>query len=459
MNFNKVKLMNIEEILIIKNGRENYGISTSDINQIARVPLLMPLPLRPSGVRGLCAISGNIVTMLDMNLLLDMGEVEYDNEKSRLLSLNDEFSSSALLVSEVFNTLEIKEDNIEYIDKEDDPVVAIYKYEESLIQIISLEVLFCKINRVEIEAKEVTNGKVKLEVIREEETNRFLIFAMANEKYALNIDFLREIILADIVYTDIAGSSDEVLGLITLRDELLIVIDLRKHYGFKIKNSYKNRILIASHEGKKIGLLVDEIIDIKNYAKKDIEYMGDSFDDKKIAGVIHDENSLISFFDEEVLNYLFKENEAFIDHEIQDSKSEENLENIMEVIVFKLSSKEYAFEVKNVAEIIDIVDSTHVAYTDSIIDGIINIRGQIVTIVSLFEKLNIPAKVDENSKIIVCNIDDVKIGFVVDSVSDILDVKEDELREQDDDLFTNVLHLENGTRLVLSMDIDKIISN
>ena len=84
--------MQIEEILIIKNGSESYGISTEDISQISRVPSLMQLPLRPSGVRGLCAVSGSIVTMLDMNLLLDMEEVDFDNEKSRLVLLNDELS-------------------------------------------------------------------------------------------------------------------------------------------------------------------------------------------------------------------------------------------------------------------------------------------------------------------------------------------------------------------------------
>ena len=95
--------MNINEILIIKNGNESYGVSTDDINQIARVPMLMPLPLRPFGVRGLCAVSGNIVSVIDMNLLLDKEEVDYDNYTSRLISLNGSLSSSSLLVSEVYN--------------------------------------------------------------------------------------------------------------------------------------------------------------------------------------------------------------------------------------------------------------------------------------------------------------------------------------------------------------------
>lgn len=450
--------MNIQEILVIKNGSQSYGISTSEISQIARVPMLMQLPLRPSGVRGLCAVSGNIATMVDMNLLLSLPEVDYENDKTRLIILNGVLASSTLLVSEVYNTVEIDQEKLESVDESNDPIIGIYKHEDGLIQIVSVEVLFSKISKVEIEAKDIRSGKVTYETKKEEDTSRFLIFSMESEKYALNIDYLREIILAEIEFTNIAGTSDEVLGLITLRDELLIVIDLRKHYGFSTKESYKNRILIASHNGKKIGLLVDEIIDIKSFLSKDIEYMKDSFKDNKISGVIHEDDNIISFFDSDVLEKLFEQNRTFIDEE--KVKQEEDISNktIMEVIVFKLASKEYSFDIASVAEIIDTVPSTQVALTDDLIDGIINIRGQIIAIISLFEKLNIPRIVNEDSKIIICEIDGIKIGFIVDSVSDILNISQDQIREQEDELFPKVLYLDDGNRLVLSMDIDKIFS-
>ncbi|MFA6195679.1 MAG: chemotaxis protein CheW [Sulfurimonas sp.] len=450
--------MQIKEILIIKNSHESYGISTRDINQISRVPMLMPLPLRPEGVRGLCAVSGNIVCMIDMNLLLDMNEVDYKADKSRLLSLNGAFASNALLVSEVYNTVEIEEKNIEYINNENDPIIAIYKYKESLVQIISLDILISRIQKVKIQAKDIKNKNAKVEKIKEENADKFLIFSLENEKFALNIEYLREIVLADIKITEIAGSASDVLGLITLREELLLVVDLRTYYGFKTKNSYKNRILVASCDDKKIGLLVDEIIDIKSYVSKDVEYMSENFQSDKIAGVIHDKESLISFFDKDVLERLFGENEAFIDSKSTNLLSYETQENVTEVIVFKLAGKEYAFNIESVAEIIDIVNSTKVAFTNEIIDGIINIRGQVITIVSLFKKLNIQTKINEDSKIIICNIKNTRIGFIVDSVSDILNIKADEIREQENKLFTNVLHLNNGKRLVLSMDIDEILT-
>ena len=449
--------MQIEEILIIKNAQENYAVSTDDINQISRVPELMPLPLRPFGIRGLCSVGGNIVSMVDMNQLLDMQEVDIADHKSRVISLNEDLSSNTLLVSDVYNTVEIDQSRIEYINKEDDPVIAIYKYEDSLIQVLSLEKLFSKMRKVSIQAQEVTAGKIKEVQAVEEPSNRFLIFAMGSEKYALEIDYLQEIILAEHTYTDVAGSDDDLLGLITLRNELLTVIDLRVYYGFEPKNSDSNRILVISHNAKKIGLCIDSIIDIKSFYKKDIEYLSDTFDGNKIAGVIHDEDSLISFFNNKLLEEVLDKNASFIESSNSELTKESDENFAMETIVFKLGDKEYAFDVTGVDEIIDIVDSTTVAFTDSAICGIINIRGQIVTMVSLFDKLNIKTEINEDSKIIICNIADNRIGFVVDSVSDILSIKEDDIREEHDEYFSGILYLDNGERLVLLMDVDKLV--
>ncbi|MDQ7043968.1 MAG: chemotaxis protein CheW [Sulfurimonas sp.] len=450
--------MQIQEILIVQNDHENYGISTEYINQISRVPDLMPLPLRPSGVRGLCSVGGNVVAMVDMNLLLGFKEVDINEHKSRVVSLNGELSSNTLLVSDVYNTVEIEQENIDYLENRDDPVIAIYKYKDLLVQVLSLEELFLKINRVNIPAKEVVTGKVKEKSIAEEDSTRFLIFSMSRERYALEIDYLQEIILADQDFTEVAGSSSELIGLITLREELLMVIDLRTYYGFKSTKSDENRILVISYDGKKIGLYIDSIIDIKNFYARNIEYMSDTFEGNKIAGVIHDEESLVSFFNEKLILEIFKENDAFVESTIKNSAVDESDEYAMEVIVFKLGQKEYAFDIEYVDEIMDMVASTEVAFTESYIDGIINIRGQIVTTISLFDKLNLEAITNEDSKIIVCKISDNRIGFVVDSVSDILTVKQEDIREEHDGYFNNILHLNDGERLVLSMDIDKIVS-
>ena len=449
--------MQIQEILIIKNNSESFGISTQDINQIFRVPDIMPLPLRPKEVRGLSVLGGNIATVLDVNILLGIEKVNENDEHSRLLSLTNEHSVNALLVSDVYNTVTIKEEHIEYIDRADDAVVAIYKHKDLIVQILSLDALFAKIKKVDIKAKEVREAKVKERKVVEAPSKRFLIFKMSKERFAIDIDFLQEIILAETTFTEITGSREEVVGLITLRDDLMTVIDLRTYYGFEKLKSDKNRILITTVNSKTLGLLVDEIIDIKNFLDKDIEYMGNEFDKSKVSGVLHDNNSLISFLDDSVICDLIQVNESYIDTKENFESQTLNDEDALEVIIFKLEDKEYAFEVDKVAEIIDSVTPTGVAMTDKKIDGVINIRGQIVPVISLFKILGISEKSVIDSKIIVTEIDNDKVGFVVESVSDILKVNQTDIKPQEDELLTDVLHLEAGTRLVMKMDIEKMI--
>lgn len=154
--------MQIDEILIIKNGSESFGISTEDINQIFRVPDIMPLPFRPDVVRGLSAVSG-ITNVLDINKLLGMQEVDITNDKSRLLTLTGNKSSNSLLVSEVYNTVDIDSSKIEYINRDDNSVTAIYKFKDMIVQIVSLDSLIDGIQLLDINRKNVVDGKVKLD--------------------------------------------------------------------------------------------------------------------------------------------------------------------------------------------------------------------------------------------------------------------------------------------------------
>ena len=148
----------------------------------------------------------------------------------------------------------------------------------------------------------------------------------------------------------------------------------------------------------------------------------------------------------------------FIDENISDVDKYESQNYKAEMILFKLDDKEYAFDTGSVCEIIETVEFTKVIYADEIIEGIINIRGNIVAIVSLYKKLNVAMKKSKDFKIIICDVNNTKIGFLVDSISDILKIKSNEIVEHESGIFSSMLHLNGGERLVLSIDVNKAIS-
>lgn len=444
--------MLIEEILIIRHDGVLFGISTASIGQILRVPEITPLALSPHEVRGLCAVGGGIVTVLDFNLLLGLNPCGGVDQASRVITLNEPLNALALLVDEVTVSLMIDQKKIEYLDVQDEAIVAIAHHEDALIQIVSLEYVIGAIRSVKVPSQAVsekTNHTASASA-QTDDKSRYLVFKMGSEEYALPIDELREILNADVSITEMAGSNDEIIGMMSLRNELVVVADLRRFFGVKPHISDKNRIMIVQMQKKTLGLMIDEILDIHEFSKTDLDSLGGGNDDNRIAGVIRNGKKLISLIANRTIESLLeRNNDIVVSNEV--SALNENAVDKVEVVIFKLGNEEYAFSIEEVAEIIDMAPITPVANVADRVDGIINIRGQIVTIGSLSKCLGITASTRSDQKIIICHAQKGRIGFFVNTVTDVLSVDPAQMRQEEssDGLFSNVIHLEEGKRLVL----------
>ncbi|HEX5623864.1 MAG TPA: chemotaxis protein CheW [Sulfuricurvum sp.] len=449
--------MLIEEILIIRHDEVSFGIPTAFIGQILRVPEITSLALSPREVRGLCAVGGGIVTLLDFNRLLGLKPCDGKLQENRVITMNAGLSALALLVDAVTVSLTIDQNKIEYLEGEDEAIIAIVHHDDTLIQIVNLEYLIAAIRPVRVESQSIIE-KATHEIMtstQENERNRYLVFKMGAEEYALPIDNLREILNAAIHITPMAGAGAEILGMMSLREELIVVADLRRYYGFEPYTSDKNRIMITQLQGKVLGLMIDEIVDILEFSKNDIESINTGNEENMVSGVIHNGDSLISLIGNGAIAGLFERNsDIIVDNDV--SVASEDAAAMMEVVIFKLGCEEYAFNIEEVAEIIDTTPVTPVADAAEMVDGVINIRGQIVTIGSLHKRLGIVSSDQQDQKIIICHAPKGRIGFFVNNVSDVLSVNPDQMREEEsaEGLFSNVLHLDEGKRLVLLFNRD-----
>lgn len=89
-------------------------------------------------------------------------------------------------------------------------------------------------------------------------------------------------------------------------------------------------------------------------------------------------------------------------------------------VVFRLAKEEYAFDISVVREIheLDIISKVH--RSPSHIEGVMNLRGKLVTVVDLRKRLGLDPKVpDELAKIIVVDAPDAPVGFLVDEVVEV----------------------------------------
>jgi len=452
----------IDEILIVKHNDVSFGIPTIYVGQILRVPDITPMTMAPEQVRGLSAVGGNIATVLDFNTLLGLARCDGQHQKNRVITLEEPFGALCLLVDEVSVSIALEQSNVEYLDESADAIMAIVRYDDTLIQIVNLEYVVGSIHKITVNPRKISdkNSLSGEQVSGHEETMRYLVFKMGNEEYATLIDNLREILTATAQLTSIAGANNEVLGMMSLRNELIVVADLRVHYGYESHNSEKNRIMIVERNGKTLGLMVDEIVDIYEFGQSCIELHQPIDPINQIEGIVQYDERLISLVGHGLSDTIMTSNEEFIVVNDLSDESIESTGDLSEVVIFKLGSEEYAFPIEEVAEIIDMTHVTPVVNAPAMVDGIINIRGQIVTIGSLHKRLGIANEDVHDQKILICHAPSGRIGFFVNSVSDVLEVHESQMRpdKDSDGMFSDVLHLDDGKRLVLlfAPDVSKL---
>lgn len=457
--------MQIEEVLIIKEQNCYYGIDTNEVEQILRVLDLTPMAMTPTAIRGLCSIEGSIISVLDFSYLLDGSHELVDTAefKARQVTVNSKDHHFSLLVSEVINSIEVNQELVEYVEDQDDVIVALLKHEDEIIQIISLDRLIQEIalpSYVSKEVRDISSDDSGNEMASY--MKRFLFFVMGEEQYALEVDAIREIISPPESFTAIAESNKEILGMISLREDLLVVADLRKYYDFQTHDNEKNRIIVSQYNGKHIGLLVDDIVDIQDVETSKIEGMPENFKDKKINGVLNFNDKLISIVNTEVIRDLVSEQSHLIgDQDKEETKVEATDIINLEVVVFKMGGEEFAFNIDDVSEIIDMTDITPVADSVDHIKGVINIRGQVISIASLYTILSLDENEELDQQIIVTEVNGSRVGFVVDKVNDVRGVLDTEIKadEEKGRLFSNILQLEEGNRLVMMFDTTKLLAS
>lgn len=101
-----------------------------------------------------------------------------------------------------------------------------------------------------------------------------------------------------------------------------------------------------------------------------------------------------------------------------------------EYLTFVLGAEEYGLEILKVQEIRGYDAVTQIANTPEFIKGVVNLRGKIVPIVDLRIKFNL-GKVEYNefTVVIILNLNGRVVGIVVDGVSDVIALKEEQIRE------------------------------
>ncbi|YCH29128.1 chemotaxis protein CheW [Erwinia sp. PK3-005] len=136
-----------------------------------------------------------------------------------------------------------------------------------------------------------------------------------------------------------------------------------------------------------------------------------------------------------------------------------------EFLVFTLGDEEYGIDILKVQEIRGYDQVTRIANTPAFIKGVTNLRGVIVPIIDLRVKFAQPGvQYNDNTVVIVLNLEHRVVGIVVDGVSDVLSLTADQIRPSPEFAVTmSTEYLTGlgalGERMLILVDIEKLLSS
>jgi purine-binding chemotaxis protein CheW len=137
----------------------------------------------------------------------------------------------------------------------------------------------------------------------------------------------------------------------------------------------------------------------------------------------------------------------------------------MEFLSFQLGGEDYGIDILAVQEIRPYEKPTHIPTSADFIRGVINLRGAIVPIIDMRIKFGMAdARHDGNTVVIILNIGKRTLGIVVDSVSDVLQLKPEEIHPPPEfhsnfkSLFVQGL-ASQGDRLLILLQIEELMTS
>ena len=137
-------------------------------------------------------------------------------------------------------------------------------------------------------------------------------------------------------------------------------------------------------------------------------------------------------------------------------------------LTFSMANEEYGIGILTIREIIGMMPITSIPQTPEFVKGVINLRGKVIPVMDLRLKFNMDS-IDYNKRTCIIVVEilaqsaTVQVGIVVDSVSEVLNIKSEDIEETptfgtklNTDYILGMAKIEGGVKILL--DIDQVLS-
>lgn len=138
-------------------------------------------------------------------------------------------------------------------------------------------------------------------------------------------------------------------------------------------------------------------------------------------------------------------------------------ENIRQFVEFRLGDEKYGVDILQVKTIERMLPITRVPKAPPFVEGVINLRGEIVPVIDLKKRFDLPeSEITENTRIIIVTVEDLTVGMIVDSATEVIQLSQDAIEAPpaittgiDSDYLEGVGKMED--KLLILLNLSKVL--
>jgi purine-binding chemotaxis protein CheW len=461
-----------------------FGFRLDDVGETVRLPYLAQMPLAPRSLLGLANLRGVVLPVVGLRRLLGFADAPLD-EASRVIVF-DRGAPVGFVVDRIDDLLALPLDRLERDDAgagliDPDLLEGVIKGAEgdSTIKILNPRRLL----RDQFAQLGVTGPRTASRVSiaaapsvapapEQRQQVALVSFDLGRQEYAVPLDCVREIIPLPEHVSEVPRSETAVLGVVTLRDRLLPLVSLRALLGLPadLHREQRGKVVVLSMGNATVGMVADgtrEILRIdpglidpapalltRGAGDAEITSICRLNDGRRLVAVLSPDRLFRSDLMRRVLS---EQDEASVTAERQ---TDGNAMSDEQFVIFRLGGQDYGLPIAAVDEIARPPEHiTRLPKAPAFIDGVMNLRGNVVPIVDLRRRFDVAAKEPGGAqRILVLALGGGKTGFMVDGVSEVLRIPADtirpapELSSEQMRLIGRVANLDAQDRMILLVD-------
>lgn len=319
----------------------------------------------------------------------------------------------------------------------------------------------------------------------EQKKNSHLYFKIGEKKYAVNSDNVLEIMKLPLLdYPQ--KLPNNIIGLLKYNNFVINILDIRFYLNMPVEPySINNELLIIKTDEIIFGIITDKILGIIPCEASNIDTIPYA-DNKTIVESLYKVNKDTMFIiniyaienllkqhdldlpqidipslfpkDDHSLEIMNKRTMAITDKSNLKLASGE-LHSKNKYISFNLNDDLYCIELIFVKEVLKDTSITKIPGTPDFIEGIMNLRGDYITVLNLKKFLNLKSstKISDKNPVIIVKNNELEIAFLIDKINELFEILDNKIIDTTDGYFIN--EFMHNKSLYTTLNVSKITSD